>query len=63
MVLRQLRSGAAIAARIGLPTLHVAGQGLFALARVQIVERERPQQRKTVVAVDGQAGLQALLGL
>ena len=63
VVLCQLRTGAAIAARIRLPALYVPDQRLIALARVEIVERECPQQRKAVAAISGQAGLQPLLGL
>jgi hypothetical protein len=54
---------AAAAPQVGLPTAHVLGQRLLALAGIQIVERQRPQQGITIVASRRQACFQSLLRL
>ncbi len=63
MVGHQVCLGAAAAPQVGLPTAHVLGQRLLALAGIQIVERQRPQQGITVAPARRQPRFQPLLRL
>jgi len=63
MVGHQVCLAAAAAQQVGLPTAHVLGQRLLALAGIQIVERQRPQQGITVAPARRQPRFQSLLRL
>lgn len=63
MVGHQVCPAATATLWIGLPSAHVLGQRVLALAGIQVVERQRPQQRIAIAPGHRQACLQPLLRL